>query len=282
MWRNYISDMVQNGGDEDPAHIENVLRGAKEQIDKFYKRPVGVYAQVKKFLSSTGSGDVWKEIGAKVFRQTRDEYAKNIENQERRREQKNEEVFEFDPLGIEQVISTLSNSTNSVDLVITLQLCCGARKIEILNDKVSLFEKKGEAVVVQKGCAKVPLDKPQKCICKALVVLNSDDFLEILKKVRSAVSAEKSQSFSTKITRRLRDIFPDVKITSHWLRAIYGAYVAYKQKNKSAPRAIQQALGHDLMTTAPSYMYVRVAEGGRRPNFQSLELVLEWSENVHS
>lgn len=109
--------------------------------------------------------------------------------------------------------------------------------------------------------------KPLIGMSDMVFLVSLDAFRTYLKSSELPMEALTSK-LNRGLSNRTKELFPvdQERSGTHVNRAIYAAMVRYNLRNgmkkASAPRAVQQALGHDKMSSSLHYLYVEIDEKG--------------------
>lgn len=259
----------------DPSWLQALLEQLREHINKHYKRPEGQYSKVRKLISAEISRPEILAQVRSVIKMTKDQFelANHIASKVLERKNAKQTVISFEFVG--RVIEQVRQCISFADKVIFLQLACGARKIELLDENTSKFRavENQRRLIEQVGFAKKHASSEVSSIIKPLLWVDSWNFLECLEEIRLEVrSREKEEkrdiakSFSTQLEKRCKFLWPQhvgngYATGTHLNRAIY-ANVAYrfrKTAGESLTHFIKHQLGHDSMGSAANYMNVAIA-----------------------
>ena len=175
---------------------------------------------------------------------------------------------------VNDVVEKVRPCTSFAHKFAFLQLACGARKIELLDEDTSTFEEVPfqRRLIKQVGFAKKK-EAVLGSVTKPLLWMDSWCFLQLLSELRQEVKAREKtgrsavgKSFSTQLENLSKHLWPQhsnngYRTGTHLNRAIY-ANVAYhfrKAQGESLTHFIKHQLGHDSMGSAANYMNVAIA-----------------------
>jgi len=267
MWEEVVEEINNAAHEEDPTRI---LEALKAYIDENYKRPVNVYSRARRLAKQLGGEEFMKRVAA-VLKQTKEEYKSTIAEQRKAVEARNEKVVSISEKRYRKVLSSCYDSCDYIDWIIAAQLACGARLREILDPTTSQFhtvlngKDKEEYCVEQRGVAKSK--GGTKILRKKLIGLYVDAFTSLVADVRAQIAEEplSMSAITSRVNRYTKHYFSlEGKMKrggSHTNRALYAALMRKQaEATTSGPRAVQLALGHDTMHTAPHYMHVRITD----------------------
>lgn len=267
-----------DGSDEHKREVEEAVGRMKSEIDASYKRPEGVYSRIRKMaIQPPGDDFVSLEVNKRV-RMTQEQY--HASNMALRAivEAKNSKQTVFAFSYITRMVEELRERAAFADVFFLLQLACGARCIEILDERCSIFtaSEKSSNSIIQTGFAKKGPDSADASIEKPLLWTTRGRFLSDLKIVRDEVKKRQlgsrqaiTKSFHTQLVNRARHLWPQNLVNgrrtgTHINRSIYAnvAYHFYGSPSESLTHFIKHKLGHDSMGSAAHYMNVGIAFDG--------------------
>lgn len=259
------------------------LIAIKEYIDSKYKRPAHVYSVTKRLIAKTHKLDDPRRTTVNItFRESRQEKIDSDRRAHRALEKRNQSVAYFKPEYVFAVIreSGQEAGEDPIRKFIALQLACGCRQRDIFDESICTFSLCLGLYgfhpnrIVQSGSSK-RRGKPFHHI-RPLIGMNVRQFLFKLRTFREWLLANyghlTTEAMTSKLNRELshktKELFPvnQERAGTHVNRAIYAAMVRYNARNDmetaSAPRAVQEALGHEKMTSSLHYLYVEIDERG--------------------
>jgi hypothetical protein len=169
---------------------------------------------------------------------------------------------------IQKAIMLMNSGNDIIQQITLLQLCCGARMIEVL--RVSTFSSipNNEHHILVKGTAK---SREVKTFVRPLLFLTPKRFIELANKIQSHVNrectrlnmktrAQISRHFNKTVNDTLRGIIPG--FTSHRCRELYAnlSWNLLCPSHVSLTKWICDVLGHDpeFLASALHYQGIRV------------------------
>lgn len=240
------------------SEIIEVLLGVKSYIDRSYKRPANVYSRVRHLFKNSPL----LPLVRRVLKLTLAEFKAECKKQKDAVEAKNSRVVKFKPDYVAGVIGECKRGGSIAERGVALQLAVGCRQKDLFDDEVVFEAVAGEdSKVLQIGSSK---KKGPFVLEKQLICMTADEFRELLREFREELPprAYENSSFNRHMGEVTKEFFPTQHERSgtHLNRAIYAACRRLLNESNSPARAIQLALGHEDMATAPHYMYVNVGE----------------------
>lgn len=288
----------------DATWLETTFADLRTHINKHYKRPEGQYSKVRKLISAKVSHPhILKQLRSTV-KMTKDQFELANHAAQKMLELKNSNQTVISLEFVNSVVAKVRSCISFADKFVLLQLACGARKVELLDAKTSLFfaVPNQRRLIEQCGFAKKRGDASHGSIVKPLLWVDSDEFLRCLSEIRSQVDERQklgreaiAKSFSTQLERHCHLLWPQntmngYRTGTHLNRAIY-ANVAYhfrKGPGQSLTKFIKHQLGHDSMGSAANYMNVAIAfadddlltQEAEWQQGESLDLGVEFMSNI--
>ncbi len=267
-----------------PREMEAFLAAVEDlkiHVDTSYKRPEGQYSKVRKMLSAAIKDEqILKLIRTKV-KMTKDQYDLANRASAKMVEARNEKQTVFSFEFVTSVVEKVRPCVSFADKFTFLQLACGARKIELLDEGTSEFFAIPDQrrLIHQVGFAKKGPTPETKEITKPLLWIDSWNFLEILQELRDEVRKRGkgsrdviAKSFSTQLEKLSKFLYPQNvanghRTGTHLNRAIYAntAYRFRKAPGQSLTKFIKHQLGHDSMGSAANYMNIAIAFAADTP-----------------
>jgi hypothetical protein len=260
----------------DDAESQPVCQGTidelKDFLDETYKRPEGMYSRVRRMI-----GQVVTNISTLMYlRQkvrmtpTQMEKGRRLAQETLETRNRNQTVLTIEY--IREVIQRLRAGVTFADKVLLLMLACGARKIEVLNEKTSKFQPDGLHYIRQIGIAKQKGGQ-DFTVRRPLCFIKTDEFINLLTDVRETVQKRHKESakdigktFSHQLEKLSQFYWPqnvalNNRTGTHINRAIYVnmARKLYGERNESLTHFIKRCLGHESMGVAASYMNVDIS-----------------------
>ncbi len=263
-------------GDEfDPSWLEETFVELLAHINKHYKRPEGQYSKVRKLIAAEISHPQILQQLRSTVKMTKDQFELANQAAAKVLEIKNSKQTVISLSFVNDIIGKVSPCISFGDKFMLVQLACGARKIELLDENTSVFKAvpNQRRLIEQVGFAKKGATPIVNSIVKPLLWIDSGHFLDCLEKIRVEVRARQKEgreaiakSFSTQLERHCQFHWPQnvlngYRTGTHINRAIY-ANVAYHYRRaagQSLTKFIKHQLGHDSMGSAANYMNVAIA-----------------------
>lgn len=268
------------------------LVAMKEYIDSKYKRPAHIYCVTKRLLGKADVPVAIQKLAAKILRETREEFAQSQTKAQRALERRNQSVAYFSPAYVLAVIreSGREAGEDPIRKFIALQLACGCRQRDIFDPSICNFRyydlvphitgpvpgRYSDMQVVQIGSTK---RRGGELFHRVLLLIGMDAS-EFLYKIctfrmwlqmnyRHMSVAAVTSKLNRELSHKTKELFPvnQERAGTHVNRAIYAAMLRYfgpsnGMQTASAPRGVQQALGHNQMSSSLHYLYVDIDEKG--------------------
>lgn len=261
-----IAAMLEDDEDTMKPRMENI----KAFIDSHYRRPANVYSVTKKLIKEATADKKYNQCALDTFRETPQERQQTEAKAQEALEKRNDKVTTFNLLYVLQSIYTLSSDLNDYpSLFVALQVACGCRQRDLFDPNLCQFTDAGQGCVLQQGSSKSR--KPFK-LKKKLVGMSVTRFLTLLQWFRAFLEpgsslemAKKTSLWNRKLCERTKQFFPieQERSGTHVNRALYAALLRVMgDGKKSAPRSVQNSLGHTGMSSSLHYLYVDVKEEG--------------------
>jgi hypothetical protein len=280
-----IREMVD--GLSKPPHIIEFV-AIKEYIDAVYKRPAHVYSVTKRLINKARQLDEHLKTTVNItFRETQREKLQSDRRAQKALEKRNQSVTYFNPAYILKVIYHCVSAfqEDPVMRFIGLQLACGCRQRDIFDSSICkfFFDSKDLTNVCDERIVQIGQSKRRNTPfhhIRPLIGVTALQFMDCLDTfrlwLRIAFAGMTMEAITSKLNRELshktKELFPvdQERAGTHVNRAIYAAMVRYHERFKerngiktaSAPRAVQQALGHEKMTSSLHYLYVDIHDKG--------------------
>lgn len=282
--KHYYIPLIVNGcedltsEDAIPGSVKYAVETLKEYIDANYKRPEGQYSKIRKMIYDGIAHPATMHFVAATIKMSKNQYDLVNRALSKVVQMKNANQTVLAYTFILAAVNKVRPCITFPEKFIFLQLACGARKIELLDEGTSLFKAipNQRRLIKQFGFAKKGDASDIKEVTKPLLWIDSWDFLALLEEVREEVRARGkigrnaiAKSFATQLECFCASLWPQngangYRTGTHLNRAIY-ANVAYhfrKRPGESLTHFIKHQLGHCSMGAAANYMNVSIAFEG--------------------